>query len=159
MKTKNVSRILFVIYFLFLCWLVLFKFSFSFEDIQRYRAINLDPFHDALNHPIRTREVIYNILIFIPYGILISIAKENKSILNRVFQIFLTSLVFEILQFVFMIGSSDVNDLITNTLGGVIGIVIYGIFKKVFGRNSVKIVNTLSIIFLIFAVIFIVILF
>lgn len=159
MKTKNVSRILFVIYFLFLCWLVLFKFSFSFEDIQRYRAINLDPFHDALNHPIRTREVIYNILIFIPYGILISIAKENKSILNRIFQIFLTSLVFETLQFVFMIGSSDVNDLITNTLGGVIGIVIYGIFKKVFGRNSVKIVNTLSIIFLIFAVIFIVILF
>lgn len=159
MKTKNVSRILFVIYFLFLCWLVLFKFSFSFEDIQRYRAINLDPFHDALNHPIRTREVIYNILIFIPYGILISIAKENKSILNRVFQIFLTSLVFEILQFVFMIGSSDVNDLITNTLGGVIGIVIYGIFKKVFGKNSVKIINTLSIIFLIFAVIFIVILF
>lgn len=159
MKTKNVSRILFVIYFLFLCWLVLFKFSFSFEDIPRYSAINLDPFHDALNHPIRTREIIYNILIFIPYGILISIAKENKSILNRVFQIFLTSLVFEILQFVFMIGSSDVNDLITNTLGGIIGIVIYGIFKKVFGRNSVKIINTLSIIFLVFAVIFIVILF
>lgn len=159
MKSKNISRILFTIYLLFLVWIVVFKTQFSISDLPHYRAINLNPFHDALNHPIRTREVIDNILIFIPYGILISMVKDKKLLITKIFQIFMTSLAFETIQYIFSIGSTDVNDLITNTLGGFIGIIIYCIFKKVFGRKAHKVINTLAIIFLVGAIVLITIIF
>ena len=44
---------------------------------------------------------------------------------------------FETLQFILKIGAFDITDLITNTLGGVIGLVVFKIIEKAF-NNSVK---------------------
>ncbi|MDO5028896.1 MAG: VanZ family protein [Bacillota bacterium] len=146
MKEKTATRFVFFIYFLVLVWIVMFKMQFSIADIPHYRALNLDPFHDALKHPIRTREIIDNIVIFIPYGILMAMLKEKRSFFAKIFPIFFTSLTFEALQYFFAIGSTDVNDIITNTLGGVLGVFIFWIFKKVFRRNAQKVVITLALI-------------
>lgn len=146
---------MFFIYFLLLVWIVMFKMKFSLADLPHYRALNLDPFHDALNHPIRTREVIDNVIIFIPYGILMAMMRDKRSFFSKIFPIFFVSLTFETLQYVFSLGSTDVNDVITNTLGGLIGIFIFWIFKKVFRRNAEKVVITLALILIVFLVIFI----
>lgn len=155
MKEKRATRFVFFIYFLVLVWIVMFKMKFSLDDLPHYRALNLDPFHDALNHPIRTREVIDNVIIFIPYGILMAMMRSKRSFFSKIFPIFLTSLTFETLQYVFSIGSTDVNDVITNTLGGLIGIFIFWIFKKVFRRDAEKVVITLALILIVLLVIFI----
>lgn len=155
MKEKRATRFVFFIYFLVLVWIVMFKMKFSLADLPHYRALNLDPFHDALNHPIRTREIIDNVIIFIPYGILMAMVRDKRSFFSKIFPIFLTSLCFETLQYVFAIGSTDVNDVITNTLGGLLGIFIFWIFKKVFRRNAEKVVITLALILILLLVLFI----
>jgi glycopeptide antibiotics resistance protein len=45
------------------------------------------------------------------------------------------SMVFETVQYVFSVGTTDVTDLITNTLGGIIGIVSYRLLGKL-AKNS-----------------------
>lgn len=155
MKEKTATRFVFLIYFLVLVWIVMFKMQFSIADLPHYRALNLDPFHDALKHPIRTREIIDNIIIFIPYGILMAMLREKRSFFAKIFPIFLTSLSFEVLQYIFAIGSTDVNDIITNTLGGILGLFIFWIFKKVFRRNAEKVVITLALILILLLVFFI----
>ena len=96
-----------------------------------------------------------NIVAFIPFGILLSTLWEEKSIIKRILPIFLTSLSFEILQFIFSIGASDITDLIMNTIGGIIGICIFLILKKILKDNCSKVVNIISLIFAIVLILFI----
>lgn len=156
MKIRRTTRFVFFVYLLILIWIVLFKMSFSLADLPRYRVLDLDPFHDALNHPIRTKEVISNVIIFIPFGILISMLKCKKGVLAKIIPIFLTSLSFEALQYVFSIGSTDINDLITNTVGGIVGIIIFWIFKKIFRKNAEKLIITLALIILVLIIFFVI---
>lgn len=66
--------------------------------------------------------------------------------MEKIIPIFITSLIFEILQFIFAIGASDITDLIGNTLGGIIGIGIFYIMSKFFKEKTYKIVNIISLI-------------
>ena len=59
--------------------------------------------------------------------------------LKKFIPIFLTSLFFETVQFVFAIGASDITDLLANTLGGVIGMGVFFILSKIFkAKVSIK---------------------
>ncbi|HCH9115897.1 TPA: VanZ family protein, partial [Salmonella enterica] len=40
------------------------------------------------------------------------------------------SLTFEIIQFIFAIGATDITDVITNTVGGFLGLKLYGLSNK-----------------------------
>ncbi|WP_409346230.1 VanZ family protein [Paenibacillus sp. MBLB4367] len=68
-----------------------------------------------------------NIAIFIPFGIFIPMLSESKNVsLERVFVLsLLVSLLLEGLQAVLSIGTFDVDDLLLNTSGGMLG---FGIF-------------------------------
>ena len=46
---------------------------------------------------------------------------EDKPPLKQFAPIICTSLLFEAVQFIFAIGASDITDIITNSLGGIIG--------------------------------------
>jgi glycopeptide antibiotics resistance protein len=70
-----------------------------------------------------------NIAAFIPFGILFPLAFPRFNNFGRtVLGAFLTSLFLECLQLVFALGSFDVDDLLLNTIGGVIG---YGILALI----------------------------
>ncbi|OOM15785.1 VanZ family protein [Clostridium saccharobutylicum] len=101
-------------------------------------------------------------LIFVPFGLYVSMLKSNWSFLRKVAPIASVSLVYEVLQFLFAIGASDITDIIGNTLGGIIGIVIYFVFHRVFKTdlkinkilNRIALVGTMCIsILLIFLII------
>ena len=79
-------------------------------------------------------------LIFIPFGIYITMLKSNWSFIKKIIPIFLTSLIVEILQYIFAVGATDITDLIGNTLGGVIGI---GIFYLLIKLLKTKLINLL----------------
>ena len=43
-RQRNLTKILFAVYFLILVWILLFKMSFSLYELYKNRSINLIPF-------------------------------------------------------------------------------------------------------------------
>jgi Glycopeptide antibiotics resistance protein len=148
MQSKKLTQGLFVIYLLALTWIILFKLQFSFENLDHIRNINLIPFGGSVivNGVIDFDEIINNAVAFIPFGVFMCMLQREKSFFQRIAPIFLASLFFETVQFIFAIGASDITDLITNTFGGVIGIGIFFIFSKIFKEKVYKVINIVSLI-------------
>ena len=94
--------------------------------------INVIPFVNLLDYPGK-KEILLNVIgntaMFIPTGIMTPlIYKHLNSFKQTVLTGFLISLTIEIIQLPFAVRCSDVDDLILNTLGCVIG---YGFFSLV----------------------------
>ena len=147
-RQRNLTRILFAVYFLILVWILLFKMSFSLDELYKSRSINLIPFMGSVivNGRIYINEIIDNILVFIPIGIYICMLKEDWSILRKISVGFFISLGIEVLQFILAIGATDITDLLGNTLGGILGIGVFYLFSKLFKNKTNKIINTLALI-------------
>jgi glycopeptide antibiotics resistance protein len=107
------------------------------------RRANLIPFSEP---SIFTSENILNVLIFVPLGIYVIILFEGWTFGKKLLFFFLISLLIEGLQYVLGIGAFDVTDLITNTLGGVIGLLIFRAIASVFGNSAKaqKLVNVIA---------------
>ena len=144
-KQRIISRIIFSVYFILLVWLILFKFATSLSELPSIRGINLIPFYYEQETNIHSKEVLYNILVFIPLGIYIQVLRENWKIPVKGMVILLTSLLFEAVQFIFAIGASDITDLIGNTVGGVIGILFCVLMKKVIPKKFISLINSVGI--------------
>lgn len=144
MKRKSLTKVLFLIYLLVITWIIVFKMHFGI--FEGTRSVNLIPFGGSLviNGRVDISEIIMNIVIFIPFGLYLSMLRENWGFIKKVVPIFVTSLLFEIVQYVLAIGSSDITDLIGNTLGGAIGIGLFLILSKMFKNRTIKILNILS---------------
>ena len=74
--------------------------------------------------------VIGNIVWFIPFGIILCVYAKNMTIKKTVLYSFLLSLSIELLQYVFYTGVSDIDDIIFNVVGGVVGYGIYRLINK-----------------------------
>lgn len=143
---KNKKRILFVIYCLILIWIILFKLSFSLEEIQTLRGvsgINFIPFYYDTETSSHFKEVILNILIFVPFGLFAKMMDINlgKSMIAG----FGFSFILEAGQYIFRLGSSDITDLITNTLGTIAGVFLYALLLRIF-RNRDEVDKNLIIV-------------
>lgn len=157
-KSKKLTIGLLLVYLIVLTWIIVFKLEFDISLLQstNFRSINLIPFGDSLvvNGHIDTLEILLNIIAFILFGIYISTVKNKWNFLPKVLPIFLVSLSYEIVQYVLVIGGSDITDLIGNTLGGIVGIGLFVVIEKILGKNTVKIINALAAIGTFFIVIF-----
>ncbi|ERL11861.1 VanZ-like protein, partial [Coriobacteriaceae bacterium BV3Ac1] len=144
----------FVFYLVLLVWVVLLKTQFSLADLSTTRHINLIPFYYEEETSGHLREVIDNILIFIPFGIYMRVAFRQLPIGTSILIIALTSFVFETLQFVLSIGASDVTDIIANTMGAAFGIALYALLARIAKNNAVldKVIVVASAILMILAV-------
>ena len=92
--------------------------------------LNLVPFVNLFDYDSK-RDMLLNIIgnctMFIPTGIVVPcLYKRLRSFRKTVLTGFLVSLSIEIIQLPFAVRASDVDDLILNTLGVIIG---YGIYK------------------------------
>lgn len=156
MRSKKLTLGLLIVYLMALIWIILFKLSFSVADLPHLRSVNLVPFMGSVivNGEVDFTEIIDNVIAFIPFGVLLSTLLEEKSIIKRILPVFLTSLSFEILQFIFSIGASDITDLIMNTIGGIIGICIFSILKKILKDKCSKVVNIICLVFAIILILF-----
>ncbi len=145
---KYFTLIVFILYLILLCWLILFKLVTSPEMIPNMRNINLVPFAESVivNGKIYFKEIIYNILAFVPLGVYLSIIKKDWSLWEKVIVVFGLSLLFEITQYIFALGGSDITDIITNTLGGILGIEVFSLFRRVFKEKTICIINILGIV-------------
>ncbi|NMS88950.1 VanZ family protein [Clostridioides difficile] len=160
MKTRkyNITKGLFVVYIIILTWIILFKMQFDISSLEamNLRNINLVPFAGSLivNNRVDISEIILNVVVFVPFGIYLCMLKEEWSFIKKVVPIFLASLIFETLQYIFAIGASDITDLIGNTLGGIIGIAVFVLFSKIFKNKTIKIINILALIVTVVVILF-----
>ena len=128
MKQKNnllnqMVRISFVLYIFLLTWIIVFKFRINIRNLRYLSAINLIPFKEN-----DLKEILINIFLFIPYGMYLRELTKKKSLTVGI--IILTSFIFEVLQYILHIGISDITDVMMNTLGGMVGILLISILEK-----------------------------
>ncbi|ASA25673.1 VanZ family protein [Paenibacillus donghaensis] len=146
-RLKIIISMLFIFYLVILVWVILFKLQFSLSNIDHTRSVNLIPFHysTAAGEQFHIKEVRDNVLIFIPFGILLSMLAPKMKLRSKFLIIFGTSLVLEAMQFVLSIGGTDITDLITNSSGGIIGIALYALLVKVV-KDKQKIDTVISVV-------------
>jgi len=159
-KTNKLTTVLFIIYLIVLFWIIVFKFNLRLPPLRNMRNINLIPFSQPLilNGEIAFGEIIMNVVIFVPLGMYAGILFKRWITLKKLFLFFLISLICEVLQYILNIGASDITDIINNTLGGLIGLMIFNGIEKVF-KNSVKSQKFINIIALTGTILMILILF
>ena len=118
------SRALLAAYLAILLWLVLFKLSFDVSGVLRdsqTRVLNLVPFAGvSWTH---AGELIANVLVFVPLGLLLGVELKRPGWWWKLAVICLLSVALETTQYVLAIGRTDV---ITNAVGGLVGLVLYG---------------------------------
>lgn len=153
-KYLNLVNVLFIIYCVLLIWIILFKLSFSTNEITnlvKVNPINLIPFRYYNGARSHLKEIIQNIIIFIPFGVYLKMLNKNNK--QVILYGFIFSLVLEISQFIFKLGACDITDIITNTSGTILGLLGYLLLVKLF-KNKDKINNVLKIIALIVTILF-----
>lgn len=146
--SKNVTLGLLIVYLVVMTWIILFKMELDIRLLRQMnlRSINLIPFAGSLivNGKVDMSEVILNIAVFIPFGTYLSMLDRKMSFIMKVLPIFAVSLMYEVLQYCFAIGASDITDLLGNTLGGIIGIGLFTVCSKILGEKTVRILNILA---------------
>ncbi len=143
-KENKLMLVLTVILCLLIGWIILFKMSISPSDLARIRGINLIPFYYDEETSFHLREVIMNVLAFIPLGLFLKLLKFDFK--TSVLLGFGYSLLLEIMQLILMVGITDITDLITNTSGAAIGAAIYVVLSKIFKNTDTldKVLKVLS---------------
>lgn len=146
-KLNKLTNVLFVVYLIALFWIIVLKLGVHFSYMGKERSINFIPFSEPLilNGRLDFGEIILNVLIFVPLGVYAGILFKRWIIGEKLFLFFLISLLCEGFQFILAIGAFDITDIINNTLGGIIGLMIYIGIEKAF-RNSVKAQKFINII-------------
>ncbi len=106
--------------------------SIPFMLNHPYQPMNLVPFIDvSLGRGDFFRQVVLNVIMTLPFGFLFPLTWDRRAKFGMtVFFCFLMSLGIELLQ-PFFERSSDITDLITNMIGGVLGYGLYVVFKPV----------------------------
>jgi len=156
MKQGNkLTFMLFSVYMLLLTGIILFKLPFYSPELSDgTRVINIIPFKgsfDADGNFILS-EVIQNILIFIPFGIYICMLEDEWSFKKKAFAVIGLTLIFELIQFIFAMGRTDITDILGNTLGGISGIGIYALFRRILKKRTITAVNFLALFVTIYVV-------
>lgn len=145
MKTKRVFGkgtiwFLFLVYLAFLLYFLFWAEYFGrTEKIEGFQY-NLEPFREIQRY-VNLRQampmlfvtnIVGNIAAFVPFGVLLPVLLpvRMKRIWVTFFLSYLLSLAVETVQALSHVGIFDLDDIILNTAGGVLGYILYRIFRK-----------------------------
>lgn len=93
------------------------------------------PFVNMIRRPLDT---VLNAFLFVPLGLMLPILYKKHNRIGKIALVaFLVSLSVEIAQ-MFGTGATDINDLITNTVGACLGFVIFRLIYKVIPKSWIK---------------------
>lgn len=139
MTKKRIFTILFYMYIVFLIFVIVLKFDGSFEKVislhhsiteneqSKIKNINVIPFRSILPYlrnitePYAFKNIMGNILPFLPLGFFIS-NKFSKKVIKPIIICLVAILVIECVQLIFKIGFFDVDDILLNFVGCILGI-------------------------------------
>jgi glycopeptide antibiotics resistance protein len=153
---KILPRGLLALYLMVLIWLVLFKLKFNISSVlnHHHRSLNLIPFAapSIVNGAVNYGEMILNCMFFIPFGLLLNVNFKKAGFLPKLTFILAFSLTAELIQYIFAIGATDITDVITNTLGGFLGLKLYDLSNKYINNEKLDrvIISVGMLLFLLF---------
>lgn len=137
---KTAMWVCFIAYLLLLGYVVFFSAGFGREGHEDYRY-NLILFQEIgrfYNFGMRTGSwdlfwlnVIGNVCVFVPFGAFLpALFQKCQKVISVLFFSLNLSLMVELVQLVTKVGSFDVDDLLLNTFGGMLGYIVYKIFTR-----------------------------
>ena len=140
---------------LFIIYLLMFFQVVTYQDVISY-GNNFIPFRELTRYSIGSnlfyKNVIGNILLFMPYGFFASyyLRLDKKRIACML--VFIVSLSVECVQL--LIGRCfDVDDILLNLIGGMIGFFVYRLLDLVTDKMSKRTIGTLLISFIIVSIV------
>ncbi len=155
-------HIIFIVYFLLLIKIVLFKyrgFLTTFDklitgELDGFRSYNVIPFQSIWEftklmfsgHFSRGfNNIIGNIFVFAPFGYFVPLLhKKCQKAKTVVLAGFCVSLIFEICQYFLYLGSADIDDIMLNLLGVILGFLFFKTVKKItYKKQTVRYIATI----------------
>ena len=140
------GKILFVLYIIFVFYFLLISEVYGrssemqeyhynlvlFKEIKRFWN-----YREQLGAFATVTNLFGNVLIFLPFGFFMPMASKYRSFLSTSFYSLALSLIVEISQLFMKVGCFDVDDLLLNTIGGMLGYIVFSICN-VTRRNYAK---------------------
>jgi len=124
---KDLYLLSFILYMFLLFELVT---STDFESFSN----NFIPFKEIMRYTLTSKlffkNVIGNVLMFIPFGYFVNNILKNRKFYISIILTFITSLSIEIIQ-MFIGRSFDIDDIILNIIGGLLGYLLYRILNLI----------------------------
>ncbi|MGI9824883.1 VanZ family protein [Agromyces sp. Marseille-Q5079] len=128
----------FGVYLALLFWIVLWKLELPYLGSGDLRQVKLVPFlSDACNGASAPSEVVANVLLFVPFGFLLGLLAPTWPWWRSVAVFANASLALEVAQYALAVGSSDVTDLVTNTVGGMLGLGLFALVRRRLDERTV----------------------
>ncbi|KXT78566.1 VanZ family protein [Streptococcus sp. DD13] len=147
MKSKRVTYGLCGVYISYLIWIILFKMhpleTLLHASQTAYGSLNTTLFAGTaiIDGHLDYQELLLNILIFIPLGIYVKLLWERMNDFLAVGLVIGTSLLFEGIQYIFSIGVADITDVATNSLGGILGLILWYFLKAWWKKETLYRLN------------------
>lgn len=155
---RSIAKVVFVLYLLLLLYVTLFRASitlwgapFTKEYLNSISIVagiqrgNFVPFHSIDYYLISQQEpfavgiinVFGNVLLFIPFGFLLPfIWSRLRALKKSVGILLLVSAFLEVMQLVLATGWFDVDDILLNVLGGLVGYYLFSLVIRTRYLNS-----------------------
>lgn len=124
---KDLSMLIFILYMFLLFELV------TSTDFESY-SNNFVPLKEIMRYNYTSKlfykNVLGNMLLFVPFGYFVNYILKNRKFIIGTFLTLITSLSIELIQM--NIGRSfDIDDIILNIIGGIVGYIIYVILYNI----------------------------
>lgn len=125
-RAKVETIIIYVVFAFYLAFLI--KLLLLSRPLGSQRSINVVPFasitHYLTGGPARSAfgNVVGNALIFIPIGAYLAFFRSRAKVWKNILVVVGVSVAVELIQDILAIGSSDIDDVILNSVGGSAGI-------------------------------------
>lgn len=144
-RTRILGKILFGVYIIFLFYFLIFSDWYGRTGVMKEYHYNLELFREIkrfwnyreqLGVFVTATNLLGNIVIFLPLGFFIPMASKYRSFFTTTIYSLLLSFIVETFQLVTRVGSFDVDDLLLNTIGGVLGYIVFCICSIVRREND-----------------------
>lgn len=142
-KLTKAVWLLFYLYIILLCYFLFFSEHYGRENIMKDYRYNLVFFKEIKRFIIYREQlgfetflvnILGNVLAFAPFGFMLPfLEKKYKNFFYTTFLCMIFSLCVEAMQLYLKVGIFDVDDLLMNTIGGIIGYLSYLIFSGMIG--------------------------
>lgn len=104
-----------------------------FQEIKRFWN-----YREQLGMFATLTNLLGNVLIFLPFGFFMPMASKHRSFLGTSFYSLALSLIVEISQLFLKVGCFDVDDLLLNTIGGMLGYITFTVCNMIRRHHDKK---------------------
>ncbi len=139
---KNAVRLFFYLYIIVLSYFLFFSESFGRGNSSIGYRYNLEllveikrfiKYRQQVGFDVFVINILGNIVAFMPFGFLLPIIHNKyRGLLRVAFYSLLFSLTVEAIQMLSRVGIFDVDDILLNTIGGILGYLLFAICNLIY---------------------------